>query len=309
MLKSRWVLVISCFCLMSVTRDLRADVKPPQLISDGVVLQQGMKVNLWGWADPGEQVSASIQDQQATAVADSQGRWQMKIGPLRSGGPFSLTISGKNTIVVHDVLVGEVWVCSGQSNMEMPVAPPPDGWSKGALNYELEITSADYPTLRMFTVHRAVASKPQVDVQGNWVKAHGEAIGSFSATAYFFGRDLQRALNVPVGLIHSSWGGTIAEAWTSRGTLESDPEFKSILENGAKLLANYPKTFDDYEKQLIAWREESERREAVGKILDPPPALPKDPRAGSVGAFKFIQWHGEPAHALHDSWRAIWYQG
>ena len=200
------------------------------------------------------------------------------MGPLSPGGPFTLTVSGKNTLVLHDVLVGEVWVCSGQSNMEMPVAPAPGGWSLGVLNYQDEIARADYPTLRMFTVQHAVAGEPQTDVQGNWVAAQGEAISNFSATAYFFGRDLQKALNVPVGLIHSSWGGTTAEAWTSRGTLEADPEFKSILDDGAKLLSTYPKIFQDYDQQLARWQQESDKAEAAGTVVPAVPNLPKDPR-------------------------------
>jgi sialate O-acetylesterase len=278
MTKYKWMGIIACVGLTFGAQSLCADVKLPSLISDGVVLQQGVKVNIWGTADPGEQVAVNLQDQHASTAADNAGHWQLKVGPLSPGGPFTLTISGRNTIVVHDVLVGEVWVCSGQSNMEMPVAPSPEGWSKGALNYQDEIATADFPTLRMFTVRRAIASKPQSDVQGNWVAAHGEAISTFSATAYFFGRNLQQVLHVPVGLIHSSWGGTVAEAWTSRGTLESDPEFESILDNGAKLLTTYPKVFDDYDRQLATWRRESEQAEATNGVVPPLPAAPKDPR-------------------------------
>ena len=132
-------------------------------------------------------MSVRLQDQQGSVVADGAGQWQIKIlGPLQSGCLFALTISGRNTIVVHDVLVGEVWVCSGQSNMEMPV--PLARWlERGVLNYDQEITAAQYQMLRMFTVQHAIASKPQTDVNGSWVAAQGEAISSFSATAYFFG--------------------------------------------------------------------------------------------------------------------------
>ncbi len=304
----RWM-AVAIFCGLTFgAGPLRADVKLPQLISDGMVLQQGVKVNLWGWAEPGEKVSVRLQDQQGSVLADGAGQWRIKIGPLQSGGPFALTISGRNTIVVHDVLVGEVWVCSGQSNMEMPVAPPADGWSKGALNYDQEITAAQYPTLRMFTVQHAVASKPQTDVNGSWVAAQGEAISSFSATAYFFGRDLQKVLNVPVGLIHPSWGGTIAEAWTSRGTLASDPEFKSILDKGAKQLTAYPKVFDDYERQLTAWRDESARAQAEGKVLEPPPAPPKDPRADQSLPSSLFNGMVSPLTPFTIR-GVIWYQG
>ncbi len=308
MLKHRWLGIVAGMCLMFGAHELRADVKLPQLISDGVVLQQGVKVNIWGTSDPGEQVAVSLQDQRAVAVADTAGHWQLKIGPLRPGGPFTLTVSGKNTLIVHDVLVGEVWVCSGQSNMEMPVAPAAGGWSQGVLNYQEEIASANYPTLRMFTVQRAAATKPQTDVKGSWVAAQGEAISNFSATAYFFGRDLQKVLNVPVGLIHSSWGGTTAEAWTSRGTLESNPEFKSILDNGAKLLATYTKVFADYNKQLADWRAESERSEADGKILPAPPEPPKDPRADPALPSALFNGMVNPL-TPYTIRGVIWYQG
>lgn len=287
---------------------LRADVKLPKLLSDGLVLQQGVKLNIWGNADPGERVSVTMQDQHASAVADDTGRWQVKLGPLSPGGPFKLTISGKNTLVLHDVLVGEVWVCSGQSNMEMPVAPAPGGWSLGVLNYQDEIARADYPTLRMFTVQHAVAGEPQTDVQGNWVAAQGEAISNFSATAYFFGRDLQKALNVPVGLIHSSWGGTTAEAWTSRGTLEADPEFKSILDDGAKLLSTYPKIFQDYDQQLARWQQESDKAEAAGTVVPAVPNLPKDPRADPALPSGLFNGMVMPL-APYTIRGVIWYQG
>jgi sialate O-acetylesterase len=289
-------------------RDLRADVKLPNLISDGMVLQQGMKVNIWGTADPGEHVTVTLQDQRATSVADGKGMWQVKLGPLNPGGPFTLTVAGKNIVVLHDVLVGEVWVCSGQSNMEMPVGVTQGGWSSGVLNYQDEIARADYPMLRMFTVRRAVAGKPQTDVQGNWVAAHGQAVSDFSAVGYFFGRDLQRILNVPIGMIHSSWGGTTAEAWTSRGTLESEPEFKSILDDGTKLLSAYPKVVQDYEQQLAQWRQESDKAEGDGAPMPTFPTMPKDPRsdpARPAGLYNAMVMPLTP-YAIRG---VIWYQG
>lgn len=271
--------VIGCMVLAFGTLNLHSDVKLPKLISDGMVLQQGTQVNIWGTSDAGEHVTVVLQDHRANGIADSTGHWQLKLGPLSPGGPYTLTVSGKNTLVLHDVLVGEVWVCSGQSNMQMPVGPSSGGWSLGVLNYQDEIARADYPTLRMITVQHAVADKPQTDVQGSWVPAHGQAVSDFSATAYFFGRDLQKVLNVPIGLIHSSWGGTTAEAWTSRETLESDTDFKSILDDGTKLLSTYPKTFQDYELELAQWQRESNKEEADGTVVPPPPSPPKDPRS------------------------------
>jgi sialate O-acetylesterase len=289
-------------------RGLRAEVKLPSLLSDGLVLQQGMKVNIWGTADPGERVAVTLKDQQVTGIADSEGQWKVKLGPLNAGGPFTMIIVGKNTITVHDVLVGEVWVCSGQSNMEMPVGTNRQGWSLGVANSQDEIAHADYPTLRLFTVQKAVASKPQRDVKGYWVPARPQTVSEFSAVGYFFGRELLRVLNVPIGMIHSSWGGTPAESWTSRGTLESDPEFTSILDSGTKLLSPYPKAFQDFEQQMAQWREDSDKAESAGAPVPMAPPVPDDPRRNSwrpAGLFNAMIMPLTP-YAIRG---AIWYQG
>jgi sialate O-acetylesterase len=287
---------------------LRAEVKLPSLLSDGLVLQQGMKVNIWGTADPGERVSVTLKDQQVSGVADGGGQWKVKLGPLNAGGPFTMTVAGKNTITLHDVLVGEVWVCSGQSNMEMPVGTNPQGWSANVNNYEDEIAHADHPMLRLFTVQKAVAGKPQQDVHGYWAAARPQTVAEFSAVGYFFGRDLLKVLNVPVGIIHSSWGGTPAEAWTSRGTLESDPDFTSILDAGTKLLSPYPKIFQDFEQRLGQWRQDSDKAESDGAPVPPAPTAPDDPRRHPwrpAGLFNAMIMPLTP-YAIRG---AIWYQG
>jgi sialate O-acetylesterase len=219
-----------------------------------------------------------------------------------------MTIAGKNTITLHDVLVGEVWVCSGQSNMEMPVGTNPQGWSGAVVNYQDEMARADYPLLRLFTVQKAVAGKPQREVKGYWVAARPQTVGEFSAVGYFFGRDLLKVLNVPIGMIHSSWGGTPAESWTSRGTLESDPEFASILDSGTKLLSPYPKVFQDFEQQLGQWRQDSDKAEADGAPVPTAPPVPDDPRRNPwrpAGLFNAMIMPLTP-YAIRG---AIWYQG
>jgi len=300
--------VLACIALVLGAADLRAEVKLPSLLSDGMVLQQGVRADIWGTANPGEHVAATLNDQHATAVTDGKGQWHLKLGPLSAGGPFTLTIVGKNTITLHDVMVGEVWVCSGQSNMQMPVGVNPEGWSSGVDNFQDEIARADYPTLRMFTVRHAVADKPQSDVQGYWVAAHGQAVSDFPAVGYFFGRDLVKVLNIPIGLIHSSWGGTPAESWTSRGTLESEPEFKSILEDGTKLLSSYPKVFEDFEQRLAQWRLESDKSEADGAPVPQPPTVPKDPRANPWRPASLYNAMLMPL-TLYSIRGVIWYQG
>jgi sialate O-acetylesterase len=267
-----------------------------------------MKVNIWGTADPGEQVSITLKDHRVNAVADSEGQWKVKLGPLGAGGPFTLTIAGKNTLVLHDVLVGEVWVCSGQSNMEMPVGTNSEGWSGNVINYQEEITRADYPMLRLFTVQKAVAGKPQRDVKGYWVAARPQSVSEFSAVGYFFARELLKVLNVPIGMIHSSWGGTPAEAWTSRGTLQSEADLKSILKSETKLLSPYPKVIQDFEQKLAHWRLESDKAESEGTPVPSPPAIPDDPRRNPwrpAGLFNAMIMPLTP-YAIRG---AIWYQG
>jgi sialate O-acetylesterase len=210
----------------------RADVKLPAVFGDHMVLQQQAKLPVWGTADAGEEVTVSIGDRSASAKADENGRWKVTLDALDAGGPLQMTIKGNNEIVIKDVLVGEVWVCSGQSNMQWSVAQ--------SANPEEEIANAKHPQIRLLQVARKVANEPQSDIQGHWQVCSPETAAGFSAVGYFFGRKLQEELGVPVGLVNSSWGGTIAEAWTSRPTLESDDDFAEILKRAENFNASNP---------------------------------------------------------------------
>ncbi len=294
---------VSILCGISVILGaprLSADVRLPGLLSDGMVLQQGMKVNIWGTADPAEHFTVRFRGETVSGVADTDGHWKVSLGPLAPGGPFTLTVSGKNTITLHDVLVGEVWVCSGQSNMQMPVSQ--------AMNAQDEIADADYPRLRLFTVEMAVAGKPQQDVKGYWVSARPDTVRDFSAAAYFFGRELLRTLNVPVGLIHSSIGGTPAESWMSHSAVESDPAFKSILDIESKLLSPYPLTLQDVERQFTEWRHSADEAEAEGSPVPPPPSLPDDSRRSTWRPGGLFNGMIMPLAAFTIR-GVIWYQG
>lgn len=198
-----------------------ADVRLPALIGNNMVLQQGIEARIWGTAEPGERVMVRLANQNKTTTASSKGAWQVRLDALKTGGPFEMTVSGKNTITLRNVMVGEVWVCSGQSNMWWPVYL--------SANPQQEITEARYPDIRLFTVPFSVAIDPQRDVNGKWAECSLQTVGGFSAVAYYFGRQLHGALGVPVGLIHSSVGGTPAEAWTSLPALTHDPDFQQIL--------------------------------------------------------------------------------
>ncbi len=202
---------------------LRADVKLPAVISDHMVLQQGMPVPIWGTANPGEKVTVTFGTDKEETTADNAGKWSVKLKPLTaSATPADLTIGDGKSITLKDILVGEVWVCSGQSNM---------GFNTGsAINAAKEIADANYPNIRLFTVQNVATDQPKTDTNGNWSACSPQSVPGFTAVGYFFGRDLFKALNVPIGLIHTSWGGTIAEAWTAPVGLQNEPDFAPMLD-------------------------------------------------------------------------------
>ncbi|MFA4945705.1 MAG: sialate O-acetylesterase [Lentisphaeria bacterium] len=257
-------LTLAGLLALSLAGTAKANVEPHALFSDGVVLQEGMPVPVWGWADPGEPVTVSGNGATATAQAGADGRWQVAIGPFQAGGPFELAIAGKNTVVVKDVMVGEVWVCSGQSNMEMVVANSQDAAA--------EIGAAANPAIRMFTVPKQVAPQPQLKVGGgSWQVANPATTGRFSAVGYFFARELHRRTGKPVGMINSSWGGTPAEAWTSLPKLESLPELAPAMEQRQRqiAMATEPKAKAEYAANLKIWAAAQKDPKATPRQSDP----------------------------------------
>ena len=281
-----------------------ADVKLPAIIGNNMVLQQDMKVPIWGWAEAGETVTVTLGDQKVAAKAGADGKWMVRLAALKAGGPVEMTVAGKNTLQLTNILIGEVWVGSGQSNMEMSV--------KSSRNSEQEIAEAKYPKIRLFTVAKTVAAEPQTDCKGQWVECSPESVPFFSAVAYFFGRDLAKALNQPIGLIHTSWGGTVAEAWTPKAALEGDPAMKGIADRFAKNVENYPTAKANWEKnkdaQLAKWKEAAEKAKAEGKPAPRQPQGPQDPAKSPNGPASL--YNGMIAPILPYAIRgAIWYQG
>ena len=206
-----------------VTLTLQAEVRLPAVFSDHMVLQRSNVAPVWGWAEPGEKVTVQFAGQTKNAIAGDKGKWLVRInaiGDTKFVG--ELKVSGKNTVIVKDVLVGEVWVASGQSNMAMTVGR--------CLNAAQEAAAAKYPQIRMFISKRNAQLKPQDDLEGSWVVCSPETVKSFSGTAYFFGRTLHNKLKVPVGILHSSWGGTAIEAWTSIDVQENSDKLGSVLD-------------------------------------------------------------------------------
>ena len=263
--------IITCIVgLLSATATW-ADIRLPAIIGDNMMLQAGEKAPIWGWADPDETVylSVSWHRMERRVSADTDGKWAFTITTPPAGGPYEITLKGKNTIALKNILVGEVWVCSGQSNMQMTV--------QSSNNAEEEIAAAKYPKIRLFSVARKVADAPQDDCEGSWVECSPETVPGFSAVGYFFGRELRKKLDTPIGLIHTSWGGTPAEAWTSPAIMKSDPDFEPILKRYADAVANYPTAIVQYKERVEAWKKAVEQARSEGKSAPRRPYAPLGP--------------------------------
>lgn len=280
-----------------------ADVKLPALFSDHMVLQQGASVPVWGWAEPGEEITVTVQGQIRRAKAGNDGKWMVKFKKLKSGEPTTLVVEGKNRIVVQDVLVGEVWLCSGQSNMGMTVDQCKD--------FEEEKAAANLPSIRMFTVGRNSQAVPQTNCIGAWVICSPATVAKFSATAYFFGREIYQRRNVPVGLINSSWGGTAIEAWTSMEAQSRLPEFSTISEKWKPIAEgtwDERKATAEYKNALRRWKADVKKAKADNKALPRQPQKPVDPRLNQN--FPANLFNGMIAPLIPYSFRGVvWYQG
>ena len=213
-----------------LAREARADPALPAVFGDHCVLQQGQPITVWGRADPAERITVRVAGRSATAVTGDDGRWQVELPAVEAGGPHELSVQGHATVRLRDVLVGEVWVCSGQSNMAWPV--------QAARDAPAEIAAAAHPRIRLFSVPRRAALEAPDDVEANWVACSPATVPGFSAVAYFFGRELHQALEVPVGLVHSSWGGTPAEAWTPDAALRREETLAPLLDQWAQRVAD-----------------------------------------------------------------------
>jgi sialate O-acetylesterase len=227
-----------------------AQLKLHGLFSDNMVLQQGIPVPIWGWAGDGETVTVQFRDQRISTTAKG-GAWMVKLASLNPGGPDTLTVSGKNTITLQNVLVGEVWICSGQSNMEWPL--------NRAYEPLADIAAAANPAIRLFTVPKLKANQPTNNLSAAWQECNPQTVPGFSAVAYYFGRELQKARQVPVGLIHTSWGGSPAEVWMSQAVLETNPDYKKDI------LDAYAAQLQRYQDELAKWEKEAAELQQQGK--------------------------------------------
>ncbi len=275
---------------------LAADVKLPAIVSDHMLLQRGVPARVFGWAEPGESVTVQFHGQTLNTTTPASGQWQVWLSPLNAGDAGDMTIAGRNTLTVRDVLAGEVWVGSGQSNMQ---------WSlRQTNNAEAEARAATFPQIRLFQVTRKTTLEPQNDVEAKWEVCSPETVPGFSAVLYLFGRDLHQHLKVPFGLIHTSWGGTPAQAWTSREALSRDAQLMPVLSEWAKVLDAYPDSFAKYQKAMVEWDKSAKQG---GSEAPRRPAMPNGPGhpnqpAGLYNAMVY-------PIVKYTIKGAIWYQG
>ncbi len=301
-----------------------ADLKLAAVFSDHMVLQRGMAVPVWGWADPGEKVTVTFADQQASAVTDKDGRWTTKLPALTANAtPNDLSVTGRNTIRITDVLVGDVWLGSGQSNMEFAM--------RDVLNAQEEIAAADKPAIRLFTVPRCEKAQIVDDVNAKWVTCSPDSVTGFSAVLYLFGREIQPVAGVPIGLIHSSVGGTRIELWTAPEGLAMVPEFADKVKGIAD-------TEKFYREQILPrslpvmedWIARSRKALASGALVPVAPDWPNHPGLEFTGLYRGMiypivpfamrgvvwyqgEWNGgeneiyvKRMQALISGWRAVW---
>ncbi len=297
---SRTMIILSLAALLLVVAPAaRADVRLNGLFGHDMVIQQGAKAPVWGTAAAGEKVTVKMADLVAETTAGDDGRWRLEIGPLKAGGPHELTVSGANTIRLSNVLIGEVWICSGQSNMSWPLIRAADA--------EKEIAAADLPRIRLLTVPRMTSEQPQEEIRGRWRVCTPKAVTRFSAVGYFFGSELHKARKVPVGLINASWAGTPAHAWTSGEALKADPAFKPMLQRWEKIIAVYPAAMAKYKEDRENWEKDAARaREDNWK----PPRRPRAPHGEKSPRRPSNLFNGMIAPLVPFSVRGvIWYEG
>ncbi len=283
--------VVSVLAALAMGGTAVADVKLPALFGSHMVLQQGRGDRIWGWADPGEEVTVVIAGQSKLAKARADGSWEVLLDSMPAGGPHTMTVKGKNTVTLEDVLVGEVWICSGQSNMQWDVQASNDA--------DLESLAARFPRIRFISVPQVGTQEPQKDFDGKWEVCTPETVRNFSAVGYFFGRQLHKTLDVPVGLIDNAWGGSACEAWIRRDLLAADVKYKPLLDSWAEQEAVFGKKLED-------WNAAVRKAKAEGKDGPPRPQDTKmsgNARPGNIycGVLKPTIGYGLRG--------VIWYQG
>lgn len=274
------------FCLLLVQIQSVAQLKLPRLFSDHVVLQRQKPIPVWGWAKPKEKVIVTLAGQKQIVTTDASGKWMVKFMPMEAGGPHQMTVTAKSgKVEVNDILMGEVWLCSGQSNMEWPV--------RQADNFKAEKKNADFPKIRHFFVAHEVTMQPQTDLtSGEWKICNEENVGNFTAVGFFFARELYQKLNVPIGLLHSSWGGSQVEGWMSKEAMLTNDELKMYAQN-------LPKTWEEADAIL----DQKTRKQLLGSDIIPTLA---DEKKYSEANYDFSKWLKTGSPIGQWDWKGIW---
>lgn len=296
-----------CFSLFLTTLSLQAELRVPAIIGDNMVLQQKQENPIWGWDTPGTEVTVKFGGKTKSAKADAQGKWVVKLDAVPANAqPATLSIKGSSQKEFKNVLVGEVWLCSGQSNMGFSVDRT---WTA-----DTDIALAKYPQIRLISVPNVGTQENQDDFKGQWEECSPATVGTFTAVGYHYGRVLHEMLGVPVGLIDNAWGGSACEAWIKRSDLEKDARFKSIIENWKKTESTFSeaeleKQIATYQKRQEAWL--AERRAAIKAGTPLPPALPRSPRNPMTGQHRPGNLYAGVLHPIigYGIKGAIWYQG
>ena len=293
-------LLIAAILVLLSAVVIKANVVLPDVISDGMVLQCNRPVPIWGQADPGEVVTVKFAGQSKKVIAGADGKWLVRLDSLKANAtPATMVISGKNTIELKDVLVGEVWLMSGQSNMQRLLSETADGAAA--------IAAANHPQIRLFNVSRQVAFKHQPPPLATWQACSPESVKQFSAAGYYFGVELEKELGVPIGLINSSYGGSQAEAWTPVEYLLASDDLKQTVERTKTWDAERAQVRADYEEKLKVWRASVEEAKTSGARPQPSPAVPDALREYRIASSIY---NGMIAPVIPFSIRgAFWYQG
>ena len=288
--------------LFAVVTTAFAEVKMPAIFTDHMVLQQKQQNKIWGWASGHEKIAVTVNGQIHKTTADKAGNWSVKLAPLAVGGPYEITVQGKNTITLKDVLSGEVWLCSGQSNMGFRMI--------SALDADLEVLSANYPNIRFITVPLVGTQEPQKDFKGQWGVCTPELAQAFSAVGYYFGKQIHLATNVPVGLINCSWGGSDCQAWIRRDLMEGKDVYadtmsqweknEDVYRDGTKL----KQAIVAFSEKLDKWNKEKAAGKKVGRI----PRRPRDILIGQQRPANLYNGMLNPIIGFGIK-GAIWYQG
>ncbi len=293
---------IAAFVAVSAAGSLNAELRLPAIIGDHMVLQQQLANPIWGWDAPGTQVTVTFAGQEKSAVAaEGSGRWQVKLDPSpASADPRVLTIKGTSERAVQDVLVGEVWICSGQSNMQWDLRQSDDG--------DLDALTAKLPRLRLISVPQVGTQELKDDFQGAWAACTPDSAATFSAIGYYFGRQLHDTLDVPIGLIDNAWGGSAAEAWIRRDVLDKDERFAGLVAEWKAREDALPAELEAYEAKLAEWKVKAAEAEAANQ---PPPRRPGSPEGAMTGNHRPGNIYGGVLHATvgYGIKGAIWYQG